>query len=562
MQQADDLSAYYEELLEGRYDCVDRIVLNGYLPLGQQGGGFRVWWRELTGSDATLDQEHLLRLAGRFSRRLHGWAKQHGVPVIHCAPEQRKHELAEKYLPQDPNYGGLFLVLVAKAPALVWEVKSCKSGAPHLSRKSPWPYVNHYHFHLIDPEWGHITIKMSGHPPFGVQVMLNGHEWVERQAQRQTISYAKEGNCFVAGSFPALDQLADTLCDEHAIGRLTEVCDRWVYSSCLCFALDVEEQQRSHFRYRYSAYQIEYSRNLLFVRGTMLDAVFQGLLDRTRRLLDVPMLRTLFGRKQRPQWRSDPSGRRLARVLDQSSYDLTVFKLHFGALTLKLYDKGARVLRAEAIAHNIKDLRCGRAVEKLSIMLAKLQRMVIDFLNAMQAAHISFLPQGVLDALIEPSQRGARRLSGVDLQKPRMRTVSKALLALAPHPNGFTLDELAAAVRPSLPAPAYTARQAAYDLMKLRGKQLIERIGKTRRYRANPLGIQLLAGWFILREKLIEPVLAGAGKPRLGPRPKNIQPLDQHYENLQRELRRTFHTLALTTAAPDTCTNMLVSATA
>ena len=41
MKQPDDLSAYYEELLEGRYDCVDRIVLNGYFPLGQQGGAFR-----------------------------------------------------------------------------------------------------------------------------------------------------------------------------------------------------------------------------------------------------------------------------------------------------------------------------------------------------------------------------------------------------------------------------------------------------------------------------------------------------------------------------------------
>jgi hypothetical protein len=33
----------------------------------------------------------------------------------------------------------------------------------------------------------------------------------------------------------------------------------------------------------YSTYQIEYSRNLLFTRGTTLDAVFQGLIDRTRR---------------------------------------------------------------------------------------------------------------------------------------------------------------------------------------------------------------------------------------------------------------------------------------
>jgi hypothetical protein len=335
-----------------------------------------------------------------------------------------------------------------------------------------------------------------------------------------------------------------------------------VYSSCLCFALTIEEQERSRFRYRYSVYQIEYSRNLLFVRGNTLDAIFQGLIDRTRRLLDVPVLRTLFGRKQRPRWRTDRS-HGVARIVDQSAYDLTVFKVHFGALTLKLYDKGARVLRAEAIAHNIKELRCGRSLEKLSIMLAKLQHMAIDFLNAMQAAHVSFLPDGVLDSLIEPTERGNRRLSGVDLQKPRMRSVAEAVLHLAPNPDGFTVQELADAVRPSLPEVArdgYTGRQAAYDLMKFRGKKLIERIATTRRYRPHPTGISILAGWLILREKVIKPVLAGAGKPHLGPPPKNIQALDQHYENLQRQLRSTFDTLHIT-VGPGTYinTNMFAS---
>ena len=79
-----------------------------------------------------------------------------------------------------------------------------------------------------------------------------------------------------------LDQIADTLCDDHTIGRLTQLCDRWAYSSCLCFALDLDEQSRSQFRYRYSVYQIEYSRNLLFTRGTVLDTVYQGLIERTR----------------------------------------------------------------------------------------------------------------------------------------------------------------------------------------------------------------------------------------------------------------------------------------
>ena len=96
MQHLDDFSTYYDELLEGRYDCIDRIVLNGYFPLGQQGGGFRTRWRQLTGSDATLDQVHLQRMAGHFSHRVHGWAKKEGIPLIHCAPGIRKHELAEQ----------------------------------------------------------------------------------------------------------------------------------------------------------------------------------------------------------------------------------------------------------------------------------------------------------------------------------------------------------------------------------------------------------------------------------------------------------------------------------
>jgi hypothetical protein len=39
MNPTDELSSYYAELLEGTYDCVDRVVLNAYFPMGQTGGG-------------------------------------------------------------------------------------------------------------------------------------------------------------------------------------------------------------------------------------------------------------------------------------------------------------------------------------------------------------------------------------------------------------------------------------------------------------------------------------------------------------------------------------------
>jgi hypothetical protein len=88
----------YQDLLSGSYDCVDRIVLNAYLRMGHDPGGFRVWWRTLTGSDETLENTYLMRMAGRFSRRLRGYAKAHGIPVIDCSAGQRKHDLAEEYL--------------------------------------------------------------------------------------------------------------------------------------------------------------------------------------------------------------------------------------------------------------------------------------------------------------------------------------------------------------------------------------------------------------------------------------------------------------------------------
>src|SRR5260370_37322640 len=101
--------------------------------MGRSTGGFRVWWRALTGSDETLENSHLMRLAGRFSRRIRGYAKAHGIPVIDCSAGQRKHELAEEYLAKTTVTQGLFLVLVGRAQAPVWDV----SAKHDIERKKP-----------------------------------------------------------------------------------------------------------------------------------------------------------------------------------------------------------------------------------------------------------------------------------------------------------------------------------------------------------------------------------------------------------------------------------------
>jgi hypothetical protein len=73
------------------------------------------------------------------------------------------------------------MILVARAPATTWDVQRTQGKTiRNLAKKTT--YVNHYSFHIVDPIWGHVTIKMSGHPPFGAQVILNGHEYVATTA--------------------------------------------------------------------------------------------------------------------------------------------------------------------------------------------------------------------------------------------------------------------------------------------------------------------------------------------------------------------------------------------
>ena len=229
----DEFTERYADLITGSYDCVDRIVLNAYFPLGHNPGGFRVWWRRLhDDSDELLDNNHLMRFAGRFARRVRAWAAANGVAVIDCKAGERKHEIAERYLAEHPVVRpGVFLVLVAKAPATVWDVRRSEHGVLVNLAKKKASYVNHYSFHILDPQWGHVTIKMSGHPPFGAQVILNGHEYVARAAQVAGVGFAMEGNCFTAVADPqALAQIADTLSQDATVGRLSQVCDRWIYT--------------------------------------------------------------------------------------------------------------------------------------------------------------------------------------------------------------------------------------------------------------------------------------------------------------------------------------------
>jgi hypothetical protein len=546
---ADDFSERYGDLLTGSYDCVDRIVLTAYFWLGHNPGGFRTWWRRLHGgSDEQLDDTHLIRMAGRFARRVKAWAAANQVPLQYCTAGQRKHLIAEEYLETHSVRPGVFMILAAKAPATVWKVKRSARGViTNIEKKTE--YVYHYSFHIMDPAWGHLTVKMAGHPPFGAQVILNGHEYVACQAQVAGIGFTKEGNCFTGIADPQrLAQVADSLPRQAAIGRLGQVCDRWIYSACLCFGLDLDEQRRSGFCYGYSVYQAEYSRNLLFRSGGQMEDLFERIVDRTRSRLDIPAVRTLFGLKTRPHHNRAGGPPAQDIVIEKPQYGLSWFRIRFGRLQLKAYTKGEHVLRLEATVHNAKELRCRRSLDHFGEIITRLAAMAGRFATTLDCADIGFLPDGVLDELPLPSELGATRTGGIDLNKPRIRAALSAALALTAAPHGFTVAEFTARVCAMTRHNSYTIRQATYDLRKLRGKGLVDKPGRTRRYNVPLHAARTIAALLALRDHVIGPILAGVRSPRMGRKPAIWTRIDRDYETLRIGMQNLFHDLGITAA--------------
>ena len=91
----------------------------------------------------------------------------------------------------------------------------------------------------------------------------------------------------------------------------------------------------------------------------------------------------------------------------------------------------------------------------------------------------------------------------------------------------------------------YNSWHAAYDLRKLRGKGFVHKVPKSHRYLCSASGTQAIAALLAITDKVIKPVLAGAGKPRRGRTPKHLSPVAIHYLKLQVEMRNLFGTLGI-----------------
>ena len=177
----------------------------------------------------------------------------------------------------------------------------------------------------------------------------------------------------------------------------------------------------------------------MFKVGGHMDQVFEALIDRSRSALDLKTVKTILGYKRRPRYRQrkgkavksaqweitveKPTADTVccghtARDSRYPQFDLTIFKLQCGKLTLKIYTKGERVLRIEAMAHNIQELDCGRILEKFPQIVSRRKGVLERFVNALSWIDQCFISDDALEQLPSPSRVGKSKVGGIDFNKP------------------------------------------------------------------------------------------------------------------------------------------------
>jgi hypothetical protein len=83
-------------------------------------------------------------------------------------------------------------------------------------------------------------------------------------------------------------------------------------------------------------------------------------------------------------------------------------------------------------------------------------------------------------------------------------------------------------------------------LRKLRGKGLVDKPGRTRRYHVPTGPARTIAALLALRDQVIAPILAGIRSPRMGRKPAIWTRVDRRYETLRIGMQDLFHDLGIT----------------
>jgi hypothetical protein len=531
------LERHHRDSIRFGYRCFDRMVFNAviqHLQLPEAVFGFFKRQRGVV----PVTTAFLKNLSCGYHTWLERKAEQLAIPVVEPPKGVRRDDWVEPYFQRLGGKDGVAVILKAREPAKM--AVSSSSNWVHLLWRHP--YV--YNLYLQHPRCGRMFLRLCPYFPFNARVCLNGHEWLAQRLRQEGIAFAKRDNAFLDCADPKrLQELADTFGPDDLVAVVDELFEEWLpYFS--------PQERAQGYRHRPFLAQVEYCDNLIFHKKAALHRLFDRLLDLNRAIGQPDKLAVIFGRQ-----RFHADTRTGKTEITITRLGLPVLRAGFKSTSLKQYVRDGVLLRTETTNHQLKDLSLRKDVRHLPRVRQVFAQSNERLLNAEQDVLETYVDRGQLQQLRQPTISPTRRRTpGLRLDDVRLLAVWQALTGMV-HLLGhgtFRTKNLLESVQRALNRPDYKLSQLRYDLSKLRGKGLVERVGGTQQYRLMPAGYRVGVFYCKLYNRLYAPMTASQLAPSAADRwvaYRRRSLLDRLYAALDTALHRLSHYVGLRDSA-------------
>jgi hypothetical protein len=529
---------HHQPAIRFDYSCFDRILLNGIIQVLQIPVCAVGFLKQKRQADR-VTPAYLRAISADYHLFVQALAEQRHVEIVQPPKGVRRDEWVEPFYQRLHGQPGIAVILKSRENARV--AVSFPRQGDHVELLNR--FVQLYYFYIQDRDFGRMFLRVCPYFPFNARICLNGHEWLACRLREEGIAFQQCANAFRTCADPArLQELADrfSAADIEACGH------RWL-AQLVPFFTD-RERRRQGFGDRLFVSQVEYCTNLVFERRAALDRLHERLLDLNRSIGRPDKIAVIFGRRITKRTGAGLKTQVLDHDLGQA-----VIRSEYKSSSIKQCARDNLILRTETTSYHTPDLGVNKGVEHLPELRQTMAAANDRYLDVQQDVLETFVDRGQLGRLRQPSvSPSGRRTPGLKLDDPRLLAVLQALtcFALLAGRGRFRTTDLHADVAGSLgkTTETYTRSQLRYDLAKLRGKGLVERVAGTQSYRLPSAGYRIAVLYLKLFHRIYAPLTAGVIKPvawddRVPPERRAL--LDRLYAAVDRDLDRLFDSVGL-----------------
>lgn len=428
-----------------------------------------------------------------------------GRPYLYVAKSsQSKEEIARAIAKRDGVSKGLVCVLRCVEPCMSFSIgRNAHGRFGFLSQERK---CLHLYFYYLDRDFGLMHVRLATWLPFGIQVCLNGREYLARRLARAGIGFEQRDNCFVRiDDLPQAQAMLRDL-EGRKWERLLGMLGRRV--NPLVGRLDLRP-------YYWSLRESEYATDVMFQDAAALQRLYPALTDHALKRFSCQDALRFLGRKTNARFAGEVSTSLLKRA------EGVRVKHWVEENSIKMYDKQGSVLRIETTINNVRRFKVRRMTVRKGVgcmrwipmrkglpdlgRRVELSRAANErYLEALAVVDVPAPAAALLDAVgrrVVKQGRPYRPLRPVSRQEAKVfEAVLDGRFLVQGFRNRDLRERLASGRHGDSREALRLSARITRLLRLLRAHRLIRKVSGTRYYRVTPTGQLIMTTALKLRD--------------------------------------------------------------